>query len=80
MVHQPQCILKSILYFDNFVQKIHSIKENFDANTAQGKLMLTVFLAFKQFERNLIAERTKEGLASARGRKGGMPNLNRTHR
>jgi len=39
--------------------------------------MLTVFQAFSQFERDLIAQRTKEGLASARtrGRKGGRPRI-----
>lgn len=40
--------------------------------------MMTVFQAFSQFERNLIVERTKEGLKSARarGRKGGRPTVN----
>ena len=54
-----------------------SIKENFDTNTPQGKLMLTVFQAFSQFERDLIAQRTREGLnsARARGRKGGRPKV-----
>lgn len=38
---------------------------------------MTVFQAFSQFERDLIVERTKEGLASARarGRKGGRPKV-----
>lgn len=50
-----------------------SLKENFDTSTAQGRLMLTVFQAFSQFERDLIAERTREGLHAARirGRRGG---------
>ncbi|EJP83783.1 hypothetical protein IC3_05086 [Bacillus cereus VD142] len=39
--------------------------------------MLTVFQAFSQFERDLIAQRTKEGLESARvrGRVGGRPRV-----
>jgi len=39
--------------------------------------MLTVFQAFSQFERELIIQRTKEGLESARarGRKGGRPRV-----
>jgi DNA invertase Pin-like site-specific DNA recombinase len=37
--------------------------------------MLTVFQAFSQFERDLIAQRTKEGLARARGRHGGRPRV-----
>ena len=55
-----------------------SLKENFDTVTPQGRLMMTVFQAFSQFERDLIVERTKEGLKSARarGRKGGRPPVN----
>ena len=45
--------------------KLISVKENFDTATPQGKLMLTVFQAFSQFERDLIVQRTKEGLESA---------------
>src|SRR6478609_8051776 len=54
-----------------------ALKENFDTNTPQGKLMLTAFQAFSQFERGLIVQRTKEGIESARasGRKGGRPKV-----
>lgn len=54
-----------------------SLKEDLDTNTATGKMMLTVMSALSQFERDLIAERTKEGLkaARARGRVGGRPRL-----
>jgi DNA invertase Pin-like site-specific DNA recombinase len=64
--------------FNNKGIKIISHKENFDTTTPQGKLMLTVFQAFSQFERDLIVERTKEGLKSARarGRQGGRPKVN----
>lgn len=52
-----------------------SLKENLDTTTATGKLMLTMLSALSQFERDLIAERTIDGLkaARARGRKGGRP-------
>lgn len=52
-----------------------SIKENLDTTTATGKLMLTMLSALSQFERDILAERTAEGLkaARARGRKGGRP-------
>jgi DNA invertase Pin-like site-specific DNA recombinase len=74
-------LIELVEFFEGKGVKIHSIKENFDTNTAQGKLMLTVFQAFSQFERDLIAERTKEGLASARarGRKGGRPRVKDKH-
>ena len=57
--------------------KLISVKESFDTTTPQGRLMMTVFQAFSQFERDLIVERTKEGLKSARarGRKGGRPRV-----
>ena len=56
---------------------IKSLKESWlDTTTPQGKLMFTFFAGLSQFERDLIAERTKEGLkaARARGRKGGRPS------
>lgn len=55
---------------------IISLKEQLDTTTATGKLMLTMLSALSQFERDLISERTKDGLkaARARGRKGGRPN------
>jgi len=46
-----------------------------DTTTAQGKLVFGIFAALAEFERDLISERTKAGLESARarGRKGGAP-------
>lgn len=46
-----------------------------DTTTAAGKLVFGIFAALAEFERELIAERTKAGLASARarGRQGGRP-------
>ena len=46
-----------------------------DTTTAQGKLVFGIFAALAEVERELISERTKAGLASARarGRKGGRP-------
>ncbi|MCV5714681.1 recombinase family protein, partial [Escherichia coli] len=46
-----------------------------DTTTPAGKLVFGIFAALAEFERELIAERTVAGLASARarGRKGGRP-------
>lgn len=46
-----------------------------DTTTSQGKLVFGIFAALAEFERDLISERTKAGLESARarGRKGGAP-------
>lgn len=54
-----------------------SLKENLDTTTATGKLMLTMLSALSQFERDLISERTVDGLKAARsrGRCGGRPSL-----
>ena len=47
----------------------------FDTTTATGKLVFGMFAALAEFERALIAERTRAGLAAARarGRTGGAP-------
>ena len=66
------------------VEKIHeagaqikSLKEPWlDTTTPQGRLLFTIFSGLSQFERDLLSERTKDGLkaAKARGRSGGRPN------
>jgi len=50
-----------------------SIAEKIDTISANGKLTFHVFAALAEFERNLIRERTRAGLAvaRARGRSGG---------
>lgn len=50
-----------------------SLTESFDTTTPGGRLIFHMFGALGQFERDLIRERTKAGLAAAaaRGRKGG---------
>ena len=54
-----------------------SHKEQIDGTTPQGRLMFTVFAALSQFERDIITERTIEGLEAARkkGNKGGKPRV-----
>lgn len=70
---------KDLLYMVERLTKagvqLISLKEDLNTNTATGKLMLTMLSALSQFERDLIAERTVDGLraARARGRCGGRP-------
>lgn len=47
--------------------------QNIDTTSPQGRCFFTVMAAFAELERDMISERTKEGLeaARARGRKGG---------
>ncbi|MGR3837911.1 MAG: recombinase family protein [Cognatishimia sp.] len=53
-----------------------SLGEEIDTTTSVGRLAFHVFGSIAEFERERIAERTREGLAAARkrGRKGGRPN------
>ena len=48
-----------------------------DTTSASGELIFNIFSALAQFERRLIQERTKAGLAAARarGRTGGRPPI-----
>ena len=58
-------------------RQIHlvSLEERIDTTSAAGELIFHVFGAIAHFERRLIAERTREGLAAARrrGRHPGRP-------
>ena len=71
--------LKDLIEIMNELQKrninFKSLSENIDTSTPTGKLIFHITGAFAEFERNIIRERTKAGLESARarGRKGGRP-------
>jgi DNA invertase Pin-like site-specific DNA recombinase len=54
---------------------LRSLQEQLDTTSSGGKLIFHLFAALAEFERDLIRERTKAGLAAARarGRKGGRP-------
>lgn len=54
-----------------------SLQEKIETGSAGGKLVFHLFAALAEFERNLIQERTRAGLAAARarGRKGGRAGL-----
>ena len=54
---------------------LQSLNDSIDTTTPTGKLTFHLFAALAEFERDIISERTKAGLAAARarGRKGGRP-------
>jgi DNA invertase Pin-like site-specific DNA recombinase len=54
-----------------------SLEEKIDTTSAAGELVFHVFGAIAHFERRLIAERTKDGIAAARarGKRPGRPPL-----
>src|SRR5581483_9819423 len=53
-----------------------SVTEGIDTSTPGGKLVFHIFASLAEFERELIRERTRAGLAAARarGRRGGRPS------
>lgn len=71
--------LKDLLEIVEDIKKrgagFRSLAEDIDTTTPAGRLIFHVFASIAQFERERIAERTKEGLeaASRRGRVGGRP-------
>lgn len=56
-----------------------SLKEQIDTSTPTGKLFFTISAAFAEFEREIINERTRQGLAVAKesGKKLGRPKANK---
>ena len=46
--------------------KFVSIKEQFDTKTPSGKLQMTMLAAISEFERDMILERQREGIALAK--------------
>lgn len=70
-------VLSLIEKFQEMGVKFVSLKENFDTSTPTGKAMLQMMAVCAELERNLIAERVKEGLEACkkRGKKLGRPKV-----
>ena len=72
-------LTRSIIDFVNITNRIGrrivSVMEGFDMNTPEGKMLAQILATFAEYERELISERTKEGLKQARaeGKKIGKP-------
>jgi len=45
-----------------------SLSQNFDTTTAEGKLLYTIAAVLAEWEREILSNRTKEGLVAALGR------------
>jgi site-specific DNA recombinase len=64
--------------FDQYQVAFVSITQQFHSATSMGRLVLNMLLSFAQFERELIAERTRDKIAATRRKGkwvGGMPLL-----
>jgi len=70
-------LLKIISDMDQKGVRVISLKETMDTTTPTGKMLIIILSAISQFERDLISERTSEGLKSARarGKIGGRPRV-----
>ena len=66
--------------FNNRNIRLVSLKETIDTTSSTGRLLFTILSSLAQFERDVLAERTMEGLQSARlrGRLGGRPKSDET--
>lgn len=64
--------------FDEAGVDFVSLGDSIDTSSATGRLFFAMLAAIAQFEADLIAERTRDGLAAARarGRVGGRPRTN----
>jgi DNA invertase Pin-like site-specific DNA recombinase len=61
-------LLATVAMLKNRGIALVSLEEMIDTNSAAGELIFHVFGAIAHFERRLIAERTKDGIAAARVR------------
>lgn len=77
-------IARSLMHLLSIVEDLEgrgvafrSLADPFDTGSAQGRLMMQILGAFAEFERHLIRERTKAGLAIAKskGKVAGNPRM-----
>jgi len=64
-------------FFDSKGVEFVSIQDNIDTSTPMGRFFFRVIASIAELERDILSERTKGGLASARarGRSGGRPKV-----
>jgi site-specific DNA recombinase len=85
LTHRVDRLSRSLLDFARLMETFEehrvafvSVTQHFNSGTSMGRLVLNVLLSFAQFERELIAERTRDKMAAARRKGkwgGGLPIL-----
>jgi site-specific DNA recombinase len=85
VVHRVDRFSRSLLDFAKLMEildrhQVHfaAVTQQFNTATSMGRLILHILLSFAQFEREIIAERTRDKIAAARRKglwSGGMPLL-----
>jgi site-specific DNA recombinase len=86
LIYKIDRLSRSLLDFARIIETFEKHQVSFvavtqqqlNSTTSMGRLMLNVLLSFAQFERELIAERTRDKIAAARRKGkwvGGMPLL-----
>jgi DNA invertase Pin-like site-specific DNA recombinase len=70
-------LIETVLLLQSAGKGFCSLQEHIDTTTSGGKLFFHIFGALAEFERDIIRDRTRAGLAAARarGRFGGRPRL-----
>ncbi|MFJ7738872.1 recombinase family protein [Lysinibacillus sp. NPDC097287] len=62
-------LIELVALFEEKGVNLISLNESWlDTTTPQGKLLFTIFSGLSQFERDLISERTKEGVKAAKAK------------
>ena len=62
-----QHLLSLIDEFNRKGVEFVAVTQNIDTSSSTGKLQMQIMGAFAEFERNIISERTKEGMKRAKG-------------
>jgi site-specific DNA recombinase len=85
VVYKVDRLSRSLLDFARIIETLDrhnvsfvSVTQQFNTATSMGRLVLNVLLSFAQFEREIIAERTRDKMSAARRKgkwTGGMPIL-----
>ena len=84
VVHELSRMARSVIDLYDIAKELNekgvnleSLKEDIDLTSATGKLTFGIMAVMAQFERDLLLERQKEGIAAAkaRGKKWGRENI-----